>query len=460
MKAVVLALLSAVPATVASSSSILSQKAKTRQASSKGSQGDAPVVKCSWAPAAECTVNFSYEGQEYTGCANTLTSGIAWCSHSTTYTGEWSHCSYQCEQDPHPDVAFPSDYVPSLQEVNMLADKARNAAPAAASLAARQAALENELMEVRSKMNQVPNPEQATQAAAAAAEIYDKEQRRVVALPTMAKMVQEQAVLEHLQRLEAEKRLEEVRKNRSETQNISSAILDLRKAVALNRLEDRVRAAEDARIAKVALVAAQEAIAKVAQIKAADARVQAAIEKARGDIEAAKAQAVAAISASNATLNAQVAAQVAAAWASAEGIEKSQQELVELLSQVNRSAGAARLARQQAFLDRARADAVLASATSAEQYTGTLTSEAAKAQSMAEAAQALYDKQVQAVNTNVQAVKQAEADAYQGNLEGVTALKDTAQHAAEIYAKTEMGEKFAEVAPGSFMNGFTQTYAA
>ena len=77
---------------------------------------------CSWSPPVTCAPRFTYNDELHMGCSTADSDdGRAWCSHSQSYSGSWSSCSWKCEALPEGTgtvvMPYANTWVPSGEEV-------------------------------------------------------------------------------------------------------------------------------------------------------------------------------------------------------------------------------------------------------------------------------------------------------------------------------------------------------
>eukprot|EP00927_Polykrikos_kofoidii_P011653 TRINITY_DN1496_c0_g2_i1.p1 TRINITY_DN1496_c0_g2~~TRINITY_DN1496_c0_g2_i1.p1 ORF type:complete len:492 (-),score=119.56 TRINITY_DN1496_c0_g2_i1:34-1509(-) len=211
----------------------------------KGSKhtADLAVRGCEWVPASSCVDHFVYEGEVYTGRCSTASPSWdgGWCSQHETYQGLWSPCTWSCTEESQDGAGIipHSHRIPSAQEVEAYereADRAVKAVEEAKRLKAchkaetaknatrlkanqtREAgknALERQAEEAR-MLALKRQAEEAVKAFEAAKKLRVEEDRREEMLKAEVEASQEKAQIEHLKRLESEKKLQEVRMERKQ----------------------------------------------------------------------------------------------------------------------------------------------------------------------------------------------------------------------------------------------------
>lgn len=363
------------------------------------------------------------------------------------------------------DTAFVADWapVPSAEQLQYVRDQAT----AATVYRTGMDAMVTEIAPAIARAERVQNLQErsvdleknATQRRDAVEALREAEDRRVAALPGLVQSAYDQASREHQARVLAEERADAARQARLDAEEASQSHLDeVREAVGRQRLVDRLRTAEDARVAEAASVAAQQAQEDHARMEAEEARVRATAQAAQDATSAAIHEATISLSGLATETIQQVADMAESVSQRQQGAQAARIAHEHLQEQAREAQEAADHAAAAAALDRARADAA-SRAVNALTQNSTRSSAAATAASAvadqdataAAAAEAEAEAAASLAGSHEDAVASAAADA-------VDTLRAAAESASASSARTAVAETMARVAPVPFMEGVRQGY--
>lgn len=347
-----------------------------------------------------------------------------------------------------------NSWLPSSEELGYLQSEATSAAARMAETRKRQEELRQQFWEADRTYQQAADAAAEAKRKAALAKAYrEAEKRRVAALPSLARAAQEDAIWEHEQRVAAETQLEELRRKTAAAKDNDGQLDSIRAALTKQRLINRVRAAEDARIMAAAKDAATKARLELKQRALnVDAVKEAALaaSAARDNATLLAGQIVA-----NATaeLTAQVAKATSAAAQREQEVALAVQEYEFLKQQAERSAANVTAAQKQAFGDRAMADAALnryqaygvvaaAMGDKAEDSSSTAADAVDKVNSTREKASVTFSER-----------DEAEKEAFATADGAVEALKAVATKAGKTNGLTEYAADISDLSPNSFLSG-------
>jgi len=267
-------------------------------------------------------------------------------------------------------------------------------------------------------------------------------------------MAQQQAIEEHQKRLDAEAKLVEARKKRiavEETQGDS--LMNIRQAITKQRLVNRIRAAEDARIAEAALQAAELTRKEMEQRKLITEKVNEAVEAALASRKDATLLTGQVLVNATAGLTAKVSAANANTATMDASVVMAARELDELRAQAETSKSEALKAQQAAYEDRARADA-------AKLGSGILDKvKDCEDEKLANQTEALKTAQVQAATdaqsaaSSVATMKAAEEAAFTSQGLAIRNLKTAAETVGNKTATQLYVGEVSQIAPEAFING-------
>lgn len=376
----------------------------------------------------------------------------------------WAH-SAPSSQRAIGDTAFVADWapVPSAEQLQYVRDQAsaatvyRTGMDAMAEQLAPAISAANRVQAMQDRSVELERS--ASQRQHAVEALRDAEDQRLAALPRLVQSAYDQASQEHEARVRAEETADAAHQARVDAEEASQRHLEeVREAVGRQRLVDRLRTAEDARVAEAASAAAQQAREDHERMEAEEARVRATARAAQDATSAAVREATVSLSG----LATETIQQVA--------------DLTETVSQREQEAQAARIAHEHlqeevreaqeaadgstaaATLDRARADA-------ANRAVNALTQNATRSSGRAAAASARADQDAaNAASAEAEALAAANlAGSHEDAVESaavaaVGTLRAAAEVASASSARTAVAETMARVAPVPFMEGVRQGY--
>jgi len=290
-------------------------------------------------------------------------------------------------------------------------------------------------------------------ADATAARIADDQ--RIAALPQLVRAAQMAAYDEQKKRIAAEQRAANARQQRIIAESAhTSKISHLQAGMQTQRFADRLRAAEDARIAAAAVRAAQQAKTEV------EARAHAAELIRRADLEAQKLR--------SESLRAQMAllTNMSAAWTSqvataAASTERQHALTLEALRDVNdlrlkaeKSEAMAKTARMRALTDRVRAAVSNEASKTLDKVESKLLSKYEKVHEKAKESEksALSDTQKALAAKQIQ--EAAAANGMQAIDLTIRTVQQSALRAQAAVSNADKGVEFAHAAPKPYVTGF------
>mmetsp|Transcript_86940 Transcript_86940/g.243663 ORF Transcript_86940/g.243663 Transcript_86940/m.243663 type:complete len:480 (+) Transcript_86940:132-1571(+) len=455
--AAALGLLVRATSALSSVAGVLAASFSHEQASEKR---DVPIGGCAWAPPTTCASTYSYKGQTYTGCSTMDSSnGGAWCSHDGTYSGAWSVCTWTCTRVPGAGpivMPFANDWVPTDDEVKYYQGEATRRDSLMQENLKRQQELLKQLQELGDAYNVTASQaSDAKERARTVSALADEEAKRIAALPLLARMAQEQALQEHAKRLAAEGALAEAHAARAKDQSSAGSRLEqIRQDITKQRLMNRIRAAEDARIASAALEAARRAKADVQHEKEIAEKVAAAVNEKLASQRDAMASAVQEFITASANATAKVSAATAEAAQYDTKVALAKVELEHLREAAEKSAEVALRRQQEAYEDRAKADAAVLTAAMLNESKNCEEGKLNNHTTALESAKANFTNLDHLAKENSAAESMAEEAARTAQNKAVEDLKKSAGKLASVYASTQYASEIAKVAPEAFVKGF------
>eukprot|EP00927_Polykrikos_kofoidii_P027335 TRINITY_DN24086_c0_g2_i1.p1 TRINITY_DN24086_c0_g2~~TRINITY_DN24086_c0_g2_i1.p1 ORF type:complete len:511 (+),score=97.03 TRINITY_DN24086_c0_g2_i1:140-1672(+) len=358
------------------------------------------------------------------------------------------------------DDIFSNSYAPSSLDVRSLQARAADAE--------RVRTAQAEIVEAKRKEMEVL--QDCLKAASVAADSFSKkasvaamqrlqEDQRIAALPALAKKAREMAAEERRKRLEAEERVVAARNERVRVEQERIERLDqLRKAITKQRVINRVRAAEDARITSAAIEAARQARAEVASRHLSMEKLEAAAVSGDEHMKAAKVLASQAIVNATETLTGRVSGSAAKSVQAQFALADAKRTVDELREKAATSAAAAQEAQRLAFEDRSRADAARLGKVALEDFAV----QQREAYQSTEAAVPTSRQNVTAAAGRLIAAtaekNKAVSDAFKRESEAVRALKLTADKAGQVSGLTSYAQDLAGTAPAAFIDGLSRGF--
>jgi len=415
---------------------------------------------CSWVPPSPCASAFTYGGQSYSGCCTAgTTDNTAWCSHSATYEGSSSPCTWSCQEVPQGSLVMPyaNDWSPTNDEVQYLKGEAERLVKPGmlADLKQKQDDAARVMAEAGDAYKvATEKAARAQQKAAVISALEEQEAKRVAALPALARMAQQQAIVEHEKRKVAETQVVEARQLRENAEKTQGdSLVKLHQAVSKQRLVNRIRAAEDARIANAALQSAMLARSELAAKQKLSDTVNAAVEKALSERRDASILAGQALVNATADLTKQVTTATAEMTQQDTVMQNAKYDLLKLQYQAEQSQKDAVSAQSKAYEDRARADAAIVASKLLKKSADC---EDDKLDDTTGALKTAKDQQVEdeSVQTaKISAKEKAELKAFKAQDKAVKNLEEAATVYGDADSGTKSYVKMAQIRPEGFIGG-------
>lgn len=295
---------------------------------------------------------------------------------------------------------------------------------------------------------------EANRKASIAKALNEQEERRLAALPTLAKLAQQAAVEEHAKRVKAEQEVAGLRQRRvSEEESAEDNINKIRQAISKQRLVNRIRAAEDARIAAAAVEAARQARLELAKKQAVDEKFAGAEQEAKELRESAQVLASQMVVNATAELTAKVASSTLGASQEEQALALAMREYELLKAQATRSADDAVDAQRVAYEDRARADIANSNSDAIDSVAAQTI--AAKKNYTASVSQAVEEAKTERERSEVAKAthETAYVAAFTAGSAAVEQLKDLVDKRGEVSGDVQYATRMAEVSPERFLAG-------
>jgi hypothetical protein len=345
-------------------------------------------------------------------------------------------------------------WIPSGDEVSSLQDAAKAAQKEKAKLEVEQEEFLKKFSDENKEYERVSAKAAETKRQADLAQAFRlEEQRRLDVLPSLARMAQADAMAEHQKRLAAEAKLRDLREKVAQAKETDKSFDDIRAENTKQRLANRIRAAEHARIATAAKDAAEKARLEMRRKadceKKENATTEAAENLRKEASEAAKQQ----LDRATAELTSRVTQTASQTVQEEQAVASASLQYDLLKKQAELSSAAAIEAQRLAYEERAKADAAY---NLYDNYITTRNDAYAKAYTSRKEAAAAMD-QVNETRAKAEASIAERTEVMKASDrstgEALKILKSTANSAGEISAKAHYAADISEISPKSFISG-------